>query len=192
MAFLIFIPVFLLPLFLIFWFIYQRVFEDNLLLLWMALLIGILATLIFLFNHFKWDEMLTMHTSKYALRFNDERQQNHLPLLTTEFTEAGLTWNTKLDSVSNKSKFVLLQKVIEENDQHNGAEQEFNFLGKALSDSTVLYLRIQYNFLTTNYYAETRIGNLSRPSYTINRLQVYDDCCSKPYTKRQVDSLLIE
>ncbi len=95
-----------------------------------------------------------------------------------------------MDSVSDISKFVLLQKTLEENDAHDDAELEYNFLAKALSDTTVLYLKTQYNFITNNFYAETTVGNLKRPSYMINKLRVFDDCCSKPYKRSQVDSLM--
>ena len=156
----------------------------------MAGSIALLGLFVYLFNKFKLDEKLTLGTSKYAMRFNDQRSKNNLPLLTYDFTQVGKTWNTKLDSVTDKNKFVLLQKTVEENDEHTDAELEYNFLAKALSDSTVLYLRIQYNFITQNYYAETRIGNLKRPSFKLNNLRVFDDCCSKSYTKMQVDSLL--
>ncbi len=192
MAFIILAPIFLLPVFLFLWFLYQKVFEGNSLMLGLAALIIVLATMVFFFNKFKWDEKLILRTSKYALRFNNERRQNNLPLLTYNFTQEGKSWNTKLDSVSDKTKFVLLQKVVEEDDEHRNAELEYNFLAKAISDTTVLYLRIQYNFITKNYYAETRLGHLSHPSFTINNLRVFDDCCSKPYTKLQVDSMLKE
>ncbi len=190
MVFIILVPIFLLPTFLILWYLYQRIFEGNNLMLLMAGSIALLGLFVYLFNKFKLDEKLTLGTSKYAMRFNDERSKNNLPLLTYDFTQVGKTWNTKLDSVTDKNKFVLLQKTVEENDEHTDAELEYNFLAKALSDSTVLYLRIQYNFITQNYYAETRIGNLKRPSFKLNNLRVFDDCCSKSYTKMQVDSLL--
>ncbi len=190
MVFLILIPVFLLPAFLILYYLYQKVFEGNLLMLWLGVLIIFLAALIFLFYKLGLDEKLNLRSSKYAMSFNEERIKYNLPLLTYDFTQDGKTWNTKTDSVSDKSKFILLQKIIEEDDEHTEAEQEYNFLARAFTDTTVLYLKIQYNFLTKNYYAETRIGNLNRPSYKINNLRVFDDCCAKPYKKMQVDSIL--
>jgi hypothetical protein len=190
MLFLILIPIILLPTFIILYYLYQKIFEGNLLMLWMGVLIIFLTGLIVIFYKYHLDEKLTLRTTKYALPFNDERKKYDLPLLTYNFTQQGKSWNTKLDSVADKTKFILLQKTIEENDEHNQAELEYNFLAKALSDTTVLYLSIQYNFLTGNYYAETRTGNLSRPSYKINNLSVFDDCCSRPYTKAQVDSMM--
>lgn len=190
MIFVIIVPLILLPTFLIFWYLYQKFFEGNYLMLGLAGLIVLLSVLIYFFYRFDLDKKLIMRTSKYAIRFNDHRHENGLPLLTYEFIQEGNTWNAKLDSISDTSKFVLVQKIIEENDTHTKAEQEYNFLAKALSDTTVLYLKIQYNFSTQNYYAETRLGNLSRPSYMINKMRIFDDCCSIPYKKSQVDSLL--
>jgi len=190
MLFLILIPIILLPVFLICYYLYQKVFEGNYLVLGLAVMIVLLGIAVSLFYRFNLDEKLTLRTSKYAMRFNKERKKNNLPLLTYNFTQDGKTWNAKLDSVTDKSKFVLLQKTLEENDEHNAAELEYNFFAKALSDTTVLYLKMQYNFNTKNFYAETTLGNLSRPSYRINNLRVFDDCCSKAYTRLQVDSML--
>ncbi len=190
MIFVILVPLFLLPAFLIFWYLYQKIFEGNYLMLGLAGLIVLLSILIYFFYRFGYDKKLTMRTSKYAIRYNEQRAESGLPLLTYDFSQEGNTWNAKLDSISDTSKFVLVQKIIEENDTHTDAEQEYNFLAKALSDTTVLYLKIQFNFNTKNYYAETRLGNLSRPSYFINKMRIFDDCCSIPYKKSQVDSLL--
>ena len=192
MVFLILIPVFLLPAFLILYYLYQKVFEGNLLMLWLGVFIIFLAGLVIIFYQTGLDEKLSLRTSTYGISFNDIRTENNLPLLTYEFTQDGKTWNTKADSVSDPNKFILVQKTIEENDEHTAADLEFNFLAKALSDTTVLYLKIQYNFLTKNYYAETTIGNLKRPSYRLNKLRVFDDCCSRKYKRAQVDSLLRE
>jgi hypothetical protein len=158
--------------------------------LFASALFVVLGVLIFTFYKLKWDEKLMMLTSKYALRFNEERTKNHLPPLTYDFVKDGMNWDTKLDSVSDRKKFVLLRKTMEENDAHNAAELEYNLLAKALSDTTVMYLRIQYNYLTGNYYAETTTGNLNRPSFKINKLTVFEDCCSRSFKQMQVDSML--
>jgi hypothetical protein len=160
--------------------------------LWLGVFIIFLAGLIIIFYKLGLDEKLNLRTSRYAIRFNDVRKLKGLPLLTYDFTQENRSWSTKVDSVSDKSKFILLQKTIEENDEHTDAELESNFLAKALSDTTVLYLHMQYNFITGNYYAETRTGNLKRPSYKINKVQIYDDCCAISYKKAQVDSMLRE
>ena len=190
MALLILIPIFLLPGCLLLFHLYQRFFDGNTLMLGLAALIIILGVFVYSFYLMHWDEKLTLATSKYALRFNDERQTAGIPLLTKNFIQHGNTWDTKLDSISDKSRFVLIQKMIEENDQQNAAEQEFNFMARALNDSQVQYLKIQYNFTTKNYYGETSIGKLSRPSYSINALKIFDECCTEVYNRRQVDSIL--
>src|SRR5690348_1546565 len=101
MVFVILIPIILLPLFLFCFYIYQRFFEGNSMFLFAGVLILILSVLIFLFYRLHWDEKLLLKTSKYALRFNEERAKNHLPPLTYDFVKDGMNWDTKLDSVND-------------------------------------------------------------------------------------------
>jgi hypothetical protein len=190
MAVFIIAPIFILPCFLIFIYFYQKYFEGNYFLAGIIFFAVFLTLLIIGLKVLKLDERIQRYTATYGYRFNRERALAGLPMMDSGFDKDDNCWDTKADSVSDGKKFILIQTCTEENDTHDAAEQEYVLMGKALSDSTVLYLSIEYNYLTKNYYAETRLGNLKRPSYRIGKLQLFEYCCTHPYKRNQVDSLL--